>query len=341
MKENLEFFKIGSKLIKNDEKPYIIAEAGVSHFGSLEKAFKLVDFAYKSGASAVKFQHFKTDNFISSKFKKWHNRMKSRELKNEEIFKLAKYAKRKINFLCTAHDLETLDFLIHKIRINAIKIGSGEIMNDEYLKYVSKQELPTIFSTGMHTEKQIKRSIKVLKSGVLRKIAILHCVTSYPTDPKDINLNYMKTISNFFSGPVGYSDHTFGYKVPLVAASMGASIIEKHISLDFNLKNAQDWKVSLNNEELKSFVQDVREVEDTLKYNKNKLSKIEKSNKKWATKSIIYLNNLKKNHILKDSDLIVKRPAGGIMPFEIKKVIKRKLIKNVLKDSFVKYSDLM
>lgn len=336
MKENLEFFKIGSKLIKNDNKPYIIAEAGVSHFGSLEKAFKLVDFAYKSGASAVKFQHFKTDNFISSKFKKWHNRMKSRELKNEEIFKLAKYAKRKINFLCTAHDLETLDFLIHKIRINAIKIGSGEIMNDEYLKYVSKQELPTIFSTGMHTEKQIKRSIKVLKSGVLRKIAILHCVTSYPTDPKDINLNYMKTISNFFSGPVGYSDHTFGYKVPLVAASMGASIIEKHISLDFNLKNAQDWKVSLNQKELEKFVNLVNEI-FIIRGSKEKIiTAKEKKSITWAKKSIHTNKFIKKGTKINKKDLCMLRPGTGL-PYSFKnKIIGKITLKNLEKNSKIK-----
>ena len=137
----------------------------------------------------------------------------------------------------------------------------------------------------------------------------------------------------------GYSDHTKGYHIPLVSILKGAKVIEKHISIDFNVKNAQDWKVSLNKQELKNFIHEVREVESALRQKKNKLSKTERLNKKWATKSIIYLNNLKKGHILQKSDLIIKRPAGGIIPFEIKKVLKRKLVKNVYKESFVKYSD--
>lgn len=340
MKKNLEFFKIGSQLIKNDTRPFIIAEAGVSHFGSLEKAFKLVDFAHMSGASAVKFQHFKTDNFISIKFKKWHKRMKSRELKDEEIFKLANYAKRKINFMCTAHDLQTLDFLIKKIKIPAIKIGSGELMNDEYLKYVSRQKLPTIFSTGMHTEKQIKNSIKILKSGILDKIAILHCVTSYPTEFKDVNLNYMKTISNFFRGPIGYSDHTAGNKAPLIAASMGASIIEKHISLDFNIKNAQDWKVSLNQKELKQFIDLIDEI-FLIRGSKNKvISKNEKKSIIWAKKSIHTNRFIKKGSKIKKNDLSMLRPGNGLSYKFKKKIVGKVALKNLEKNFRIKLNHI-
>ena len=193
----------------------------------------------------------------------------------------------------------------------------------------------------MYEMKDIKKIINIFKENKNKKLIILYCVTSYPTNPLDIDLNYIKIIKKKFKVISGYSDHTKGYHIPLASVPYGAKVIEKHISVDFNVKNAQDWKVSLNNKELKSFVQEVREVEDTLRNKKNKLSNIEKLNKKWATKSIIYLSNLKKGHILKKTDLIVKRPAGGIMPFEIKKVLKRKLNKYVHKDSFVKYSDLI
>jgi N-acetylneuraminate synthase/N,N'-diacetyllegionaminate synthase len=334
MQKNLQYFRVGKKLIKNNTRPFVIAEAGVSHFGSLEKAFKLVDLAYNSGASAVKFQHFKTDNFISKKFKKWHKRMLSRELKDEEIFKLAKYSKKKINFLCTAHDLPTLDFLIKKIKIQAIKIGSGELMNDEYLKFASKQVLPTIFSTGMHTEEQIKKSINILKSGVLKKIAVLHCVTSYPTNYKDVNLNYMTTIRNYFNGPVGYSDHTFGYKAPLVAASLGASIIEKHISLDFNVKNAQDWKVSLNQKEFKEFINSVDDIFKIIGSKKKIISKSEKKSIIWAKKSLHTNKIIKKGSQIKNEDLIMLRPGNGL-PFSYKKKFLGKVARQDLKKNLV------
>lgn len=334
MQKNLQYFKVGKKLIKNNSKPFIIAEAGVSHFGSLEKAFKLVDLAYNSGASAIKFQHFKTDNFISKKFKKWHKRMLSRELKDEEIFKLAIYSKKKINFLCTAHDLPTLDFLVKKIKIKAIKIGSGELMNDEYLKFVSKQVLPTFFSTGMHTEEQIKRSINILKSGILKKIAVLHCVTNYPTKYEDVNLNYMTVIRNYFNGPVGYSDHTFGYKAPLVAVSLGASIIEKHISLDFNIKNAQDWKVSLNQKEFKEFTNLVDDIFKIIGSKKKIISKNEKKSIIWATKSLHTSKILKKGSKIKNEDLIMLRPGNGL-PFLYKKKFLGRIVRHDLKKNLL------
>lgn len=332
--------KINNFKIGNQHNSFIIAEAGVSHFGSLKKAFKLVDIAVEAKVNAIKFQLFKTENLYSKiESPEWFSRMKSREMSYADYEKLIKYCKKKkILLFSTAHDEKSLDFLI-KNKQKIFKIGSGEIYNWKFIEKIAGLKLPVIISTGMYEVKDIKKIINIFKKNRNNNLAILYCVTSYPSKPIDIDLSYIKLIKKKFGVITGYSDHTKGFHIPLLSLAFDAKIIEKHISIDFNIQNAQDWKVSLNASELKDFVAQVRDAEKSLTKNKSKVSIKEKLNKKWATKSIIYKNSLNKDYKIELKDVIIKRPAGGLMPNKLDKIIGKKTKKKVKADTFVKISD--
>jgi len=336
----LKEIKIGKKKISNKHNCFVIAEAGVAHFGSLNKAYRLVDMAVEARADAIKFQLFKTNNLYSKvESPKWHKRMQSREISYKDYIKLINYCKKKKIFLfSTAHDEESLDFLI-KHNQKVFKVGSGEIYNWPFINKIAKTKLPVILSTGMYDMADIKKVINIFKKNKNKKLIILYCVTSYPTNPYDIDLNFIKKLKNKFNVLTGYSDHTKGFNIPLAAVALGANVVEKHIALDFNVKNAQDWKVSLNNKELKKFIQELREIEKALKINFKKVSKNENLNKSWATKSIIYKKNLQKGEIVNLEHLIIKRPAGGILPQKINKLVNKKLKRSVKADTFVNFND--
>lgn len=333
-------FRVGKTKIGKNNKCFVIAEAGVSHFGSLKKAYKLIDIAVKANADAIKFQLFKTENLYSRiEGLKWFKRMKSREMSYENYEKLINYSKKKnILLFSTAHDEESLDFLI-KTKQKFFKVGSGELYNWSFIEKIASLKLPVILSVGMYELNDICKVVEIFKKKKNKNLAILYCTTAYPTSPNDIDLSYIKKIKEKFKLISGYSDHTKGFHIPLLSLAYGAKIIEKHISIDFNIRNAQDWRVSLNSNELKIFVSQIRDVERCLTIKKNKLSVSEKLNKQWATKSIIYKNNLKKGEKIELKDIIVKRPAGGLAPYNLRKIINKKVLKSVQADTFVKFSD--
>lgn len=339
MKLKKKFF-IEKKLI-GGSNCVIIAEAGVNHFGSLSKAKKLVNMSVEAGADIFKIQHFYNESLFQKDAFYWKNRMKKKQLSEKKIIKLKKYClKKKILFMCTAHDERSLDFLDKKINVNAYKIGSGEIGNYEFIKKIAKKNKPIILSTGMYTMKQIIDTV-LLISKYNNKLCILHCTTSYPTEPKNINLNFFKNLKKKFKIPVGYSDHTVDYTIPLAAAALGACVIEKHISLDFNVKNAQDWKVSLDKKQLKDFIAAVRKINLSMGNGiKNKLCKEEKEAKKWAQKGIVVKKNINKGEVVKKDYLEARRP-NGLIPIEnLYKVLGKKVNKKILKGEYLKYSYL-
>lgn len=335
-----KYFKIGNKII-GDKRCIIIAEAGVNHFGSFSKAKKLVDMSVKAGADIFKIQHFYNESLFQKNAIYWKKRMNNKQLSEDKILKIQKYCqKKKILFMCTAHDEKSLEFLEKKIKPLAFKIGSGEIGNYDFIKKIAKKKKPIILSTGMYTMKQILHTVKLI-SKYNNKLCILHCTTSYPTKPNNVNLNFFKNLKKKFKFPIGYSDHTIGYSIPLAAAVLGASVIEKHISLDFNVKNAQDWKVSLNENELRDFVQAVRKINLSMGSKiKDKLCNDEKKSKKWAQKSLVLKNDFKKGEVIKRFFLEAKRPNLGISVENLDKIIGKKLKKDVKKGEFLKVSDL-
>jgi N,N'-diacetyllegionaminate synthase len=332
-------YKFGNTKINPESKTYIIAEAGVSHFGSLKKAYKLVDLAKFAGADAVKFQAYITEELIDKKFKSWFKRYKSKEVNFDFFEKIQLYCeKKKITFLCTPHSNTAIKW-VQKLNIPVIKIGSGELKNYDFLQRVISLNKPIIVSTGMHDVNDLKNLDIFFKKKNFKKVIFLKCTSVYPSKYDLLNLRNLELFKKIFNNAViGYSDHTAEDLSCIVAASLNYKIIEKHISLDFNVKNAQDWKVSLDKFGLRQMIEKIKLI-DKIKGSANlKLSIKEKKNKIWATKSLYYKKFFDKGHKIKYEDIDIKRPGNGIKPDNINKIL-GKMIKKKLISKKVKLQD--
>jgi N,N'-diacetyllegionaminate synthase len=314
------------------EKVFIIAEAGVNHNGDFNLAKKLVDIAKSAGADAVKFQTFKTEN-ETSKFapkaeyqkrltadeESQFEMLKGLELSYKQFEELASYCKKKdIIFLSTAFDLESVAFLA-KLDLPFWKIPSGEITNLPYIIEVAKQNRPIILSTGMCELWEVEEAVELIKKYNGQKLTLLHCNTEYPTPFEDVNLKAMVALGTLFSCPFGYSDHSLGLTVPIAASALGATVIEKHFTLDKTMKGP-DHRASLEAAELGKMVQAVREVEMALGTGEKCVSDSEKKNIAVARKSIVAKKTIKKGEIFSEENIGAKRPGTGLSPmmwFEI------------------------
>ncbi len=335
-----ENIRIADRLIGDHHPLFIIAEAGVSHFGSLEKAKRLVDLAVEAKADAVKFQIYRTEELISKESFEWIGRLKTKELPFEAFHKIKSYCEsRGIIFFATAHDKKSLECL-DDLDVPVYKIGSGEIDNWSFLKLVASRGKPVILSTGMYTMKKISQALDTFMEVDVRDIALLHCVTQYPTPPQDVNLRAMESIRKKFNIIVGYSDHTEGYHFPLVAAALRASIIEKHISLDFNVPNAQDWKVSCGPEDFCLMVKQIREIEEGMGSGIKKPGRNEMKSIAWARKSLIAADEIVEGETITHTKIAFKRPGTGIPPCDVDKVIGKKATKTIHKDMMIKWEDI-
>lgn len=332
-------FTFGNIKISQESKTFIIAEAGVSHFGSLKKAYKLVDLAKFAGADAVKFQAYITEELIDKKFKSWFKRYKSKEVNFDFFKKVQLYCKKKkIIFLCTPHSNTGIEW-IKKLNIPAIKIGSGELKNYDFLERVILLNKPIIVSTGMHDVNDLKNLNTFFKKKKFKKVIILKCTTVYPSKYDFLNLRNLKLFKKIFNNAIiGYSDHTAEGLSCIVAASLNYKIIEKHISLDFNIKNAQDWRVSLDQFSLRQMIENIKLVDKIKGSESIKLSIKEKKNKIWATKSLYYNKFFEKGHKIRYKDIDIKRPGNGIDPDNINNIL-GKVIKKKLTSKKVKLQD--
>jgi len=318
-------------------KTFIIAEAGVNHNGKLELAYKLIDAAKEAGADAVKFQTFTADNSVTKSAKKagYQNKttdkketqyemIKKLELNEQQHKKLISYCKNKnIQFLSSPFDFASIE-LLNKLGINTYKIPSGEIVNLPYLRKIGEYNKRVIISTGMANLGEVESALNVLISSGTKKenITVLHCNTEYPTPIEDVNLKAMLTIRNAFNVKIGYSDHTLGIEVPIAAVAMGASIIEKHFTLNKNMEGP-DHKTSLEPEELKAMVRAIRNIERALGNGIKKPSPSELKNKPIARKSIVAAKNIKKGEVFTEENITVKRPGSGISPMRWDEVLGR------------------
>jgi len=334
----------------------IIAEAGVNHNGSLETARRLIDAACNAGADFVKFQTFKAEKLVSKNARKaayqqqnmpdgestQFDMLRKLELSDDDYFKLRDYANsRSIKFFSTAFDEDGLDFL-DALGIIIFKIPSGEITNLPYLKKIASKKKPTILSTGMATLGEIESALNVLLTNGLQRdqITVLHCNTEYPTPFSDVNLKAMNTIGQAFNVKVGYSDHTTGIEVPIAAVALGATCIEKHFTLSRDMEGP-DHKASLEPEELKAMVTAIRNIESAIGGSGLKeQSPSEIKNKEVARKSIHLKNDLAKGHILREADLIMKRPGNGISPMNISLVVGRKVSQDLPSDTMLAFNHL-
>ncbi len=317
-------------------KPIFIAEVGVNHNGRISLAKKLISIASKSGADYVKFQSYKTENLVSStaSLAKYQ---RSKSVKNQyELLKkyeltflqhqtlIRECKKKKIKFISSPFDLESIDML-KKLKLETIKIPSGEIDNVPYLVHLGKLNKKLIMSTGMSTFNEIKKALKILiKSGTpLKKITVLHCNSQYPTPENEANILTIKYLKKKLGCSIGYSDHTKGYLASTCAVVLGADVIEKHITLNSN-SHGPDHKASMHVKNLKEFISSLKNIKNTMGIEEKLLSKKEKINKIYVRKSIFAKKNITKGEKFSKENLITLRPAKFISASKWKKLLKLK-----------------
>jgi N,N'-diacetyllegionaminate synthase len=319
------------------KRVFVIAEAGVNHNGDIELAKRLIDAACAAGADAVKFQTFTAERLVSKKAKKaqyqqettdvsetQYAMLKRLELDADAHRTLMAYCKAKgIMFLSTPFDLESVD-LLNAMGLEIFKIPSGEITNKPYLRKIGSLRKRVLLSTGMSTLGEVEAALDVLtESGTVRDaITVLHANTMYPTPMEDVNLNAMLTIRDAFKIAVGYSDHTLGIEVDIAAAALGATVIEKHFTLDRSMEGP-DHQASLEPDELKAMVAAIRNIETATGSGIKAPSPSEMPNRTVARKSIVAGRAIKKGERIGEEDLDVKRPGGGISPMRWDEVVGR------------------
>jgi N-acetylneuraminate synthase/N,N'-diacetyllegionaminate synthase len=334
-------FAIGTRQVGDGHPIFIVAEAGVAHFGSIEKAKALVDLAVSAKADAIKFQIFKTNELVSIEAQDWIKRLSPKELPFQGFREIRAYCREKgIIFFATAHDEPSLEFL-DSLDVPVFKIGSGEVTNWPFLEKVASKGKPVILSTGMYTLEEIGQALAAFAVTGNPNVAVLHCVTQYPTPALDVNLRAMQTIQEKFNLVTGYSDHTEGIHFPVAAASLGARIIEKHISLDFNVPNAQDWKVSCGPDDLPLLVKQIRDIEVGLGSGIKAPSTGEQASLLWARKSLVAARDINKGETITADLLHAKRPGKGIPPARFAEVIGRKAKVKIRKDTAIRWEELL
>lgn len=326
---------------------YVIAEAGVNHNGNVELAKKLIDEAKESGADCIKFQTFVAKKIASKRAVKAEYQVRQTgssesqvemlsklELSFDDFLELNEYCKKKeIEFLSTGFDFDSIDFL-NSLGMEKWKIPSGDITNLPYLIKIAKLKKPVILSTGMSTMQEIKNAFQVLKENGTEDITILHCTTEYPTPFEDVNLAAMKNIHKTLKVPVGYSDHTTGISIPVAAVALGATIIEKHFTLDRNMEGP-DHKASLEPDELKSMIDAIRSVEVSIGNEEKKPVESEKKNMLVARKSIVANRSIKKGEVFTEENLTVKRPGNGISPMRWFEILGQKATRGFEEDELI------
>ncbi|MDF1683497.1 MAG: N-acetylneuraminate synthase [Legionellaceae bacterium] len=327
----------------------IIAEAGVNHNGDLALAKQLIEVAAAAGADLVKFQTFNADRLVTSTASKadyqtqtteknetQHAMLRRLEMStcmHEEL--IAHCEKHRIGFFSTAFDLESIDFLVG-LKQNLFKIPSGELTNLPYLRHIGQLNADVIISTGMANLGDVEAALEVLEtSGTPReKITILHCTTAYPTPMHEVNLRAMQTLQTAFGVKVGYSDHTSGIEVATAAVAMGASVIEKHFTLDRNLPGP-DHQASLELEELTNMVKAIRNIEQALGDGLKRLVPGEIKNRSLVRKSIVAARPIKAGEVFNGDNLTTKRPGGGISPMSWDAVMDRLATRDYVADELI------
>jgi N,N'-diacetyllegionaminate synthase len=330
-------------------KTMIIAEAGVNHNGELEVAKKLIQVAAKSGADFVKFQTFNADRLVTKKVRKAQYQIQNSE-SSESQFEMLKRLElseimhrelieasraQGIGFISTAFDIESANMLL-SLGQDIFKIPSGEITNLPYLRHIGGFGKRVILSTGMSTLEEVKNALEVLESAGIPKsqITVLHCASAYPAPVIDVNLLAMRTIKESLNVEVGYSDHTLGIEVSIAAVALGATVIEKHFTLDRNLPGP-DHKASLEPDELNSMVAQIRNIEQALGDGMKRPMPSELENLELARRSIVAKCSIREGEIFSELNLSTKRPGTGISPMDWDRLIGSEATRNFDEDELI------
>lgn len=331
---------------RKKQRVLIIAEVGVNHNGSIQRAKQMIESAKKCGADIVKFQTANVNSLVS-KYAQMANYQKKnigkeesqKEMLDKLILPFESFLELKshcdtvgIQFLSTPFDIESIQFLNELVPF--WKIPSGEITNYPYLVEIGKTGKQVILSTGMSEMEEIAAAITLLKENGTKEITLLHCNTQYPTPYADVNLRAMKTLKDTFHLPTGYSDHTEGIEIPIAAVSMGAEVIEKHFTLDRSLPGP-DHKASLEPDELQAMVKAIRNVEIAMGNGVKTVSRSEKENLNIARKSIIAAANICRGELFTEKNLTTKRPGNGISPMRWNEVLGNRAKRDFAEDELI------
>ena len=328
--------KINNIKISENNTPYIIAEIGSNYDQDKAKAFKMIEVASKCGVNAVKFQVFKA-NKLYNKSHPMFKIFKKLELNSEWLSELSNCAKKnKVTFLASVFDLESVDHL-EKINVPAYKIASSEISNHELLKYVANKKKVTIISTGMSDYIDIEYALKIFKFSNNDKIALMQCSALYPCSTKNANLNVITSLKSKYNIEIGFSDHTIDNSAAPVAVGLGASIFEKHFTLDRS-SEGPDHFYALEPNQLKDYVKTIKNS-FLLKGSSEKIF-LKEERKVARREGIFAKKNLKKNQLLKSTDYYFSRPALGIDSKFYKSITNSKIKVNILRNQPIKWKDL-
>lgn len=323
---------------------YIIAEAGVNHNGDINLAHQLVEEAKKCGCNCVKFQTFRTEQLVTKTAEKAEYQVKNTKNQDSQYDMLKKLELRMsdykdlkqhcqeigIDFLSTPFDETSVDML-EELGMDKYKLSSGDITNMPLLKYIANKGKQIILSTGMCVMEEVEEAVGWIEEEGNHNIILLHCTSNYPTPYRDVNMNAMLTLRNTFPYPVGYSDHTQGIIIPIMAVAMGAVVIEKHFTLDKNMEGP-DHKASLDVDELKEMVEAIRNIEDARGNGEKVPTSNEFDTRKAARKSLVAKCNMTRDHIITQDDIAIKRPGTGIAPKYVNDLVGHKLNRDVMMD---------
>jgi N,N'-diacetyllegionaminate synthase len=344
--------RIADQTIGPGRPCFVVAEAGVNHGGSLEAAIRLIDVAKAAGANAVKFQTFKAEQVMTANAPKAAYQLrltnpKESQLEMARALELPYDAFRALQqhcqqtgmlFLSTPFDHDSVDFLV-SLGVPALKIPSGEINNFPFLERCARSGKPVILSTGMSYLSEVDEAIRVLRDSGCSHLALLHCVSAYPADPKEANLRAMRTMSRAFQVPVGLSDHTMGCVAAVAAVALGACIIEKHFTLDKSLPGP-DHRASLEPGELADLVRMIREVEGALGTGAKAPAPGEIATREMARRSLVLRCDVAQGKTIDDEALIALRPPGGIAPSLLRMVVGRRAARDLCAGDQLHWTDL-
>lgn len=347
-------------------KTFIIAEAGVNHNGSVVIAKTMIDAAKDAGADAVKFQTFRAEKLVTASAKKAGYQLdttspketqlemlKRLQLNQDDFKELFRYCTKKdIEFISTPFDEESADML-ETIGMKIFKIPSGEITNKPLIQHIAGKGKPIILSTGMSYLEEVEKAVewinnveKTTHSGISvsgypfkRSPVLLHCVSTYPTEFGDVNLKAMKTMEDFFHLPVGFSDHTIGIEAAIAAVALGASVIEKHFTLDRTMEGP-DHRASIEVAALKSMIKAIRNVENAIGDGVKIITAGETATRNLVRKSIVALKNIREGETIKPNMVGIKRPGTGIPPEYIERIVGMVALRPLAVDSVISWEDV-
>lgn len=331
---------------------YIIAEAGVNHNGNVETAMHMIETAKRCGCDCIKFQIFRTEELVTREAKRadyqianmqsagtQYDMLKKLELQRKDFERLKQHCDEiGIDFMATPFDRESVDIL-EQIGVKQYKISSGDVTDKGLLQYIAAKRKPMILSTGMCTMEEVEAALQWIKAAGNTQITLLHCTSNYPTPYAEVNMNAMQTLGRTFGYETGYSDHTEGILIPVMAAAMGAVLIEKHFTLDKNMEGP-DHKASLAPDELKEMVDAVRNIELAKGDGIKRPAKGELSTREAARKSIVMKTGRQKGDVLSVEDMTVKRPGTGIAPQFMEQLAGKRLRRSLEAESAITWEDV-